>query len=444
MTTYWCEWAWLGGPTATAGVLLEVRGDRVAAVEPGRPAPPGGELRRGLTLPGLADAHSHVFHRALRARTHGADSFWTWRDRMYDLAAVLDPDRLHRLARAVYAELALAGTTLVGEFHYLHHGPDGAPYADANALGHAVAAAADEVGVRLTLLDTCYLHGGIGTHPQGVQRRFSDGDVDAWAARSDALASGPTLGIGAAIHSVRAVAPHEMAMVAACAAERGIPLHAHVSEQPAENAQCLTEYGKTPAELLGEAGVLGSRFTAVHGTHLGPGDVALLGRHGCTVCLCPTTERDLADGVAPAAALVTAGARLALGGDSHAVVDRFEEARAVELDERLVSGRRGLHEPHRLLAAATEHGYLSLGWPRGGRLEVGALADFVTIGLGSVRLAGTPAAHLVPAAVFAAGAPDVTHVVVGGREIVRDGVHVGIDAGRELAAVLAELEEAAS
>jgi formiminoglutamate deiminase len=438
VSALWCELAWLGGERPAQGVVIELAGELIAAVRTGAAAPPAGAERvPGLTLPGLANAHSHAFQRALRGRTHAArGSFWTWREQMYALAATLDPDACHRLARATFAEMALAGVTLVGEFHYLHHAPGGSRYADPNAMGDAVLHAAREAGVRLTLLDACYLHAGIGRPPDPVQRRFSDGEADAWAARVGALHPGPGARVGAAIHSVRAVDPAAAAIVAAWAGTGGRPLHAHVSEQPAENEACRAAYGRTPAGVLADAGALGERFCAVHATHLEAGDLALLGRARATACLCPTTERDLADGVGPAARLRAAGARLALGSDAHAVIDLFEEARAVELDERLVSGVRGHHPAHQLLAAATAGGYACLGWPEGGRIAPGALADLAVVALDGVRLAGTRPDEALAATVFAAAAPDVAHTMVGGRWIVRDGRHVALDVPAELAAAV--------
>jgi formiminoglutamate deiminase len=409
----WCELAWLPGEDrAEAGTLLEIDGDRVAAVRTGVTAPPGDAERLiGLTLPGLANAHSHAFQRALRARTQGGPgSFWTWREQMYALAAALDPDHLGALARATFAEMAVAGATLVGEFHYVHHGPGGTPYASPNAMGEAIVAAAADAGVRLTLLDACYLHGGIGIESDAVQRRFRDDGAEAWAARVDALAEAAALRVGAAVHSVRAVDPASARTVAAWAAARDRPLHAHVSEQPVENEACVAAYGRTPVALLCDAGAISERSTAVHATHVTADDMRLLGEARATVCLCPTTERDLADGIGPARRLRAAGARLAVGSDSQAVIDLLEEARAVELDERLASGERGGHRPADLLGAATAGGYVSLGWPDGGRLEAGALADLVVLGLDGVRLAGTTAQHAVGAAVFAATATDVSHV----------------------------------
>lgn len=440
---YHCELAWLGDDHAVADVLVQVDGDRIVNVTPGANAAdlPVGTVRlNGLTLPGLANAHSHAFHRALRGRTHdGVGSFWTWRDQMYRLAARLDPDTYHHLAAAVYGEMVLAGVTAVGEFHYVHHDPKGRPYTVANVMSEALIAAAGDAGLRITLLDTCYLHGGIGVDLDDVQRRFGDGDALSWATRASAASSSesPTVRVGAAIHSVRAVEPAEIEIVAAWAAAHDAPLHAHVSEQPAENEQCLVAYGMTPTALLARRGALGERFTAVHATHVSDADVAALGDSRSTVCLCPTTERDLADGIGPARAMRDAGSRLALGSDSHAVIDLFEEARAVELDERLATNVRGHHDAPSLLRAASEGGHASIGWPDAGRIEVGALADLVSVRLDSVRTAGTGEQSVLEAAVFAATAADVHHVVVGGRTVLSDGAHATMDVAESLQTAIA-------
>jgi formiminoglutamate deiminase len=426
LSRWHAELAWLGpGRGVVEGVLVEVEGDRIAAVAEGVDPPAGATRLGGVTIPGLANGHSHAFHRALRGRTQRAGGdFWSWRELMYQVAGVLDPDSYLELATAVYGEMALAGICAVGEFHYLHHGPAGRPYADPNAMGHALAEAAGRAGVRLTLIDTCYLRAGLDGRPlAGPQVRFGDGDAGAWAERAGAVAERPGLRVAAGIHSVRAVDEAAMATVAAWAAGRQAPLHLHLSEQPAENRACLAATGRTPAALAEGAGVLGPQATAVHATHLTGDDVARLGATGTGVCLCPTTERDLADGIGPAGALVAAGSRLCLGSDSNAVVDLFEEARAVELDERLATGRRGTHRPDDLLAAATEAGMAALGWDAG-RLAPGRLADLVTVGLDSLRLAGTRPAEAADQLVFAATAADITSVVVSGRQVVQDGHHL--------------------
>jgi formiminoglutamate deiminase len=441
VTRYFADHAWLGGDAAAAGVLIEVEGDRIAAVRTDAERPPDATHLRGITLPGLANAHSHAFHRALRGRTHRAGgSFWTWREDMYAVAERLDPDSYRALAQAVYAEMALAGVTCVGEFHYLHHGPGGAPYAEPNALGQALIAAAGEAGVRITLLDACYLAGGVGEPLRGPQLRFGDGNAGAWAERVSALQPDPGARVGAAIHSVRAVPVDALDTVAAWARSRAAPLHFHVSEQRAENEACLAAHGRTPVALLAEHGALGPGGCAVHATHLRDADVALLA--GTTVCLCPTTERDLADGIGPGRALAEAGAPLAVGSDSHAVIDLFEEARAIELDERLASERRGHWRAAELLRAATADGHAALGWPEAGRLAEGALADLVTVGLDSVRLAGARPDTLLESVLFAATAADVREVVVGGRPVVSGGRHLLVDdvAERLDAALLAVVD----
>ncbi|MEU3820847.1 formimidoylglutamate deiminase [Streptomyces sp. NPDC030392] len=443
LTTYWLEHAWLGG-AVVPGVALDVADGRIAAVRPGVTAPPpGATALRGLTLPGLANAHSHAFHRALRGRVQAErGSFWTWRDTMYQVASRLTPDTYRALATAVYAEMALAGITAVGEFHYLHHAPGGTPYADPNAMGEALIAAASDAGIRITLLDTAYLSSGFGEPPNEHQLRFSDGTADAWAERVSALkdTADATVRIGAAIHSVRAVPADQLAAVADWARDRGAPLHVHLSEQPAENEACLAAHGRTPARLLADHGALGERTTAVHATHLTDEDIALLGTTRTGTCMCPTTERDLADGIGPAVALQRAGSPLSLGSDSHAVIDLLEEARAMELDERLRTRVRGNWTAARLLDAATADGHAALGRPDAGILEAGALADFTTIALDTVRTAGPPPRLAAETAVFAASAADVRHTVVGGRHVVRDGAHALVpDVPRALRDAIAAL-----
>jgi formiminoglutamate deiminase len=432
---YFCDYAWLGGETVAPRVTLQVMGSTIEAVSAGGRRPEDATHLAGLTLPGFANTHSHAFHRALRSRAERArGSFWTWRDLMYSVADRLTPERYFALARAVYAEMALAGFTVVGEFHYLHHAPGGARYGDPNDMGRAVLAAGREAGVRVVLLDACYLEAGPGRALEGVQLRFGDGSVEAWAERAAKLAAeaevaggladsaGPV--IGAAVHSMRAVPPAAAQRVAEWAAERASPLHFHCSEQPAENNAVLAAYGATPVQLLARAGALRPGSVAVHATHLTDADAEALGGSRTGVCLCPTTERDLGDGIGPARRLFGLGSPVSLGSDSHAVVDPFEEMRALELDERLASLQRGNFTTVQLVESATSAGYHALGHPAGGRLRPGALADFVTISLDGPSLAGTTEDFLLEAAVFAAGPRDVTEVVVGGRPIVERGRHL--------------------
>ncbi|MER6092803.1 formimidoylglutamate deiminase [Streptomyces bluensis] len=442
-STYWLEHAWMGDHVA-AGVAVDVAVGRITAVrqDTGAP-PPGAEVLRGLTLPGLANAHSHAFHRALRGAVQvGTGTFWTWREVMYGVADRLTPETYHALARATYAEMALAGITVVGEFHYLHHAPGGTPYADPNAMGEALITAAAEAGIRITLLDTAYLSSGFGRPPNQHQLRFSDGTAEAWAERSSLLKERDHLRIGAAVHSVRAVPAGQLATVARWAEERRAPLHVHLSEQTAENDACLAAHGCTPTQLLAEHGVLGPRTTGVHNTHLTDQDISLIGSTSTGTCMCPTTERDLADGIGPAAALQRAGSPLSLGSDSHAVIDLLEEARAMELNERLRTRTRGHWTAAALLRAASADGHAALGWDDAGTLEPGALADFTTVALDSVRTAGPSPRLAAETAVFAASAADVRHTVVGGRHVVRDGVHTLVpDVPSALAAAVEALRD---
>jgi formiminoglutamate deiminase len=434
----WCELAWLGSKEPpVGGVVIECDGEQIRSVSTGVASPPpGAERLGGLVIPGIADAHSHAFQRALRGRTQAATgTFWTWRRQMYELAGRLDPPLMLAVARACFAEMALAGVTLVGEFHYVHHGPGGLPYEDPNEMGKAVIRAAEEAGVRLTLLDACYLHGGLDPDP--VQQRFFDPDAEAWATRVESLTAARRVKIGAAIHSMRAVQPESAAVVASWAEERAAPLHAHVSEQPAENDACREVYGATPTALLHFDGALSERFTAIHATHVTDEDIELLAEAGAGCCLCPTTERDLADGIGPAARLREGGCGLALGTDSNAIIEPFEEARALELDQRLASGRRGAFTGAELLRAATAAGYESLGWSSGGTIRAGAPADLVAVETDSVRLAGVPPEQLVDGVVFAGAAADVRDVIVAGEYVVRDGSHTKLDVTRELAESIA-------
>jgi formiminoglutamate deiminase len=423
VTRYWAAAAHLPDGLAT-DVTFEITDGRFTAVRPDT-APGAARLLPGVVLPGFANAHSHAFHRALRGRTHGGGgTFWTWREAMYAVAAGLDPDSYRALATAAYAEMALAGVVAVGEFHYVHHGPGGVPYAEPHTMREALRAAAADAGIRLTLLDTCYLAGGFDTPLEGPQLRFGDRDAHAWAER----AAGAD---GVAVHSVRAV-PRDALAVVAKAAE-GRPLHVHLSEQSAENTACLRRHGLTPTGLLAAEGVLGPHTTAVHATHLTDADIAQLGGTGTGACFCPTTERDLADGIGPARALQDAGAPLSLGSDQHAVIDLLEEARALEMHERLATGERGRFRPAELFAALGNH--VPLGRPDAGRLAAGAPADLVAVRLDTARTAGVDPAQVL----YAATAADVDTVLVDGRPAVEGGAHRLGDVGALLASAIGAL-----
>ncbi len=450
--SFWCEYALLGDAVESA-VLIKTENGLIVSATSRTAAPAEARTLTGLTVPGLANTHSHAFHRALRGRTHeGTGSFWTWRDQMYAVAQQLTPNSYYQLARAVYGEMVLAGITAVGEFHYVHHQPDGAPYDDPNAMGLALLAAAADAGLRITLLDTAYLRGGIDdTTPDGYlpisehQQRFSDGSVENWAERMHALlgaSDSDRVQTGAAIHSVRALDVTDMTEVGRFTSKNSLPLHVHLSETLAENQRCQNTFAASPTELLERADVLSPRLTAVHATHLSDTDLNLLRLYQSKVCMCPTTERDLADGIGPSTEFAKAGVDISLGSDSHAVIDILEEARGVELNERLLSHVRGNHSVTQLMDMATTNGYRALGWTggkktggeesNGGKIQAGQLADFVSIRLDSVRTAGADPETSLASVIYGASPADVDCVVVGGEVIVKDGRHKSIDVAAEL------------
>jgi formiminoglutamate deiminase len=419
-------------------VVITVYDGRITSVEPGQARIPTDAITlAGLTLPGMANTHSRAFQRRLRAVPPGMASqtdkrgagFDDWREAMYAVANDLTPESYAALAADVFTEMLQAGYTTVGEFHYVHHDPDGRPYDDRHAMELAVIEAAQSVGIRLTLLDTCFLRSGFRAPTvTPAQRRFSDGTVDEWEARVENLArfirGRSTVRLGAAIHSVRTVGLDDAAIVARWARARSLPLHAHVSEFPAENEMASRFERMSPTELLFRAGVdhPDVAFTAVHGAQVSAADVRRLGTAHHFLAVCPTTDRDLGNGIAPTGDLANAGVRLCLGSGAHAVIDPFEEMRAMELNQRLSTGRRGVHSAIDLLTAGSATGYQSLGWSGGGAIQPGALADFVSLSTTADPFHGIDDAHLLSGAVFAGRPSDVHHVVVNGEIVVRDGV----------------------
>ena len=404
--TWHAEQAWLGH--RAENVLIEVEEGRIEMVTEGAKAPAGATRLHGWTIPGLANVHSHAFQRVLRGATEsGGGDFWEWRQQMYRAAEGWTAASYLEHCRSVFREMLQAGITAVGEFHYLH--------GLGNELGEAVALAATQEGIRLTLIDACYLQGGVDGRPlAGAQRSFSDGDADAWAARMDDFIVGEDVRVGAAIHSVRAVNAPSMRKIAAWARARNAPLHIHLAEQPAEVDECIAVNGCTPAQLLEREGILGPELTAVHAIHVDEQDIALLGRHKVSIVACTTSERDLGDRVGPLARLATAGSAICVGSDSNAVIDMLEEARGLELDQRRATGRRVHHQPVDLFRAATINGMRSLGWD-GGELKAGMLADFVTI-----EPPRDAAKHEldVGCLMFSRSATDVINVVVGGKTVI--------------------------
>jgi formimidoylglutamate deiminase len=363
------------------------------------------DLPGKAVLPGFVNTHSHSFQRLIRGKsesrvTSGRD-FWSWRGTMYHAAAQLDPQDVYDVARMAFLEMVLGGTTTVGEFHYLHNAPGGRPYDDPNLLGKQVIAAAQSVGIRIVLLRSAYLRSGFELPPDPGQIRFYE-TVSQFLENMAALADSTEVRIGVAPHSLRAVPLHELKQIAAWTRERKLPMHMHVAEQIAENEACLREYGLPPAALLGREGLLGPDFTAVHAIHIAAEEIGLLARSGTTVCSCPTTERNLGDGVIVADQVMGQGIRIALGSDSQAQIDPLEDARQLEYHLRLDRQQRaildqigGQNLASRLFDCATVNGARALGLPTG-ELTGGALADFFTVDLDDVSIAGHSGEDLLP------------------------------------------------
>jgi formimidoylglutamate deiminase len=391
-------------------------------------APEGARRLAGRAiLPGMVTAHSHAFQRAIRGRTehrsHPRDDFWSWREAMYAAAERLSPEDLHAVSKFCFLEMARAGITAVGEFHYLHRDRDGRPYADPNELSLSVARAAREVGLRIVLLRVAYARSGYRVPENPRQKRFIEGSAEEYLKNLDALSR--QVPVGAAPHSVRACPAEWIRDIAAEASRRGWPLHSHVSEQPAEVEQCKAEHGVTPPLLLEKLGAL---QTAVHAVHLTSDDIAALARAQATVCACPTTERNLGDGVLRADRLLAAGVRLCLGSDSEVQLSPLEDARQLEYHLRLVEMQRAVLDPEqggvgglggKLYKIASESGMRSLGLP-GGALRPGEPADFIVVDLDDPSIAGANAEDLMANVVFSMERTAIREVRVAGEALSLD------------------------
>jgi len=365
------------------------------------------------------------------------DDFWSWRDAMYRAAGALNPDELYVASRQAFIEMALAGITAVGEFHYLHRDPAGNPYADSNELAKQVIRAARDVGLRIALLRVAYQRAGFRSSPQRVQRRFFDASAESFCSvvarlrvemREDSLVS-----VGCAPHSVRAVSKEWLQEIGRT--QRGCILHMHVAEQQKEVEACLQEHNLRPVQLLEELGLLGSHFTAVHAIYLSRPEINALARSGASVCACPTTEKNLGDGILQADVLSQAQIPLCLGSDSQATIDLLLEARELEGHLRLLRLRRaaldsGTGDPsglaRDLLKAATIQGARALGLTSG-ELKVGSPADFFTVDWSHPSLLGASGDRALASLIFAAEKGAIRDVAVAGRLIVQDGQHRLLD-----------------
>jgi formimidoylglutamate deiminase len=393
-------------------------------------------------LTGLVNAHSHAFQRVIRGRTeyrtsNSTDSFWTWREMMYSAAARLTPEDVYDASRMAFLEMALSGITSVGEFHYLHHAPGGAAYDDPNLVAKEVVRAARDVGLRIAVLRVAYARSGHETEPNPQQARFIEADVDVFLKnverlQKDLARDADFAWVGVAPHSVRAVPLEYLREVVRFADDRKLPVHMHVAEQPAEVAACIAEYGRSPVALLGTEGCLSERFTAVHAIHVTPKATAMLAQSKAIVCACPTTERNLGDGVVPVDEYFRQEVPVALGTDSHAQINLLEDARELEYHLRLQKmeravlaqaeddGRSALAA--RLFETATVNGASSIG-ARAGETVTDEPADFFTINLDDPSIAGASPDDLLTAIVFSLSRTAIKDVVVGGKRIVEDGRH---------------------
>lgn len=424
------------------GLAVHVVDGRVDAIAP--PTEDAVDLGEVALFPGLVNAHSHAFQRAIRGRTEFLersrphDDFWTWRQRMYDVAHRLTPEEMYAVARWTFLEMALTGITSVGEFHYVHHQPDGTRYDDPNELAQRVIAAARDVGIRICLLRVAYHRGGFDREPSPEQRRFVDPFVDHVLRDVDALraetANDDTVTIGLAPHSIRAVGADWLRALSDAARRWDTPLHIHACEQRREIDECLAEFGAPPIEVFDELGLLDERLTLIHATHLTEGELDLIGDTGANVCACPTTERNLGDGFLPASELVRRNVPIALGSDSHTNIDLWEDARLVEYHERLRLERRNVlaraaldrggdaTTEDVLWPMLTKHGAKALRLETGD-LSIGAAADFVTLDLQHPTLIGADAESLL-AHVLLSMTPDaVRDVYVAGAPVIVDGRH---------------------
>jgi formimidoylglutamate deiminase len=411
-----------GAFTSGAGLLVSAEGAVVAS----GPSAKIVELPRRALLPGFVNAHSHTFQRLIRgkseSRAMSGRDFWSWRGTMYHAAAQLDPQEVYDVARMAFLEMLLSGTTTVGEFHYLHNAPGGRPYDDPNLLSKQIIAAAQSVGIRIVLLRSAYLRAGYELPPDPGQIRFYE-TARQFLDNMEALAAATNVQIGVAPHSLRAVPLGELKEITAFARERKLPLHMHVAEQVAENEACVREYGLTPIALLRREGLLGSDFTAVHAIHITAEEIASLSRSATTICSCPTTERNLGDGILAADLVMRQGIPIALGSDSQAQIDPLEDARQLEYHLRLQHQQRAIldqigNQPlaSRLLDCATIHGAKALGIPSG-------LADFFSVDLEDLSIAGHSDEDLLPLAVFSLNRSAIRDVMVNGRWVVREGKH---------------------
>jgi formimidoylglutamate deiminase len=455
--TIWLPDLIYAGSRFEAGTGLVAEGGGVVGVASASELTNPVRLTNRAILPGLVNAHSHAFQRVIRGRTeyrtaNDKDSFWTWREMMYSAATTLTPDDIYDASRMAFLEMALSGITAVGEFHYIHHAPDGSPYDDPNLLAKEVVRAARDVGLRIALLRVAYARSGYDTDPNPQQARFIEKDPNAYLRNYEQLSSEVESGdgmvwTGIAPHSVRAVPLSYLKEIVQFGNDRRVPIHMHVAEQPAEVSACIAEFGRSPVALLETEGLLSERFAAVHAIHITEKAVRALAKARAMVCACPTTERNLGDGVVPADVLLNEGVRISLGSDSQVQIDLLEDARELEYHLRLqrmeravLSDKNGEGQPSlaaSLFKCATINGAESIGAPSG-LLEPGQATDFFTIDLNDPSIAGASSENLLANIICSLTRTAVRDVVVGGNVIVQNGRHADQD---EIVARFRRLQE---
>jgi formimidoylglutamate deiminase len=426
-------------PTGWArDVVIDVIDGMIRSVDVAFDRPAEAEHLQGALVPGMPNVHSHAFQRALSGLTErggpSADDFWTWRKEMYRFLDRVGPDDEEAIAAQLYLEMLKAGYTSVGEFHYLHRDPSGQSYANPAEMALRIQAAAEATGIGLTLIPVFYAHSDFGgAPPLPAQRRFVH-DTASFQALLDALAL-DGLNFGVAPHSLRAVAPEELAKLIALAREkhRNAPIHIHAAEQTKEVDDCVAWCGARPVEWLLDHADIDRRWCLVHATHMDERETARLAATGAVAGLCPTTEADLGDGVFPAQAYCAAAGRLAIGGDSHVGVDPFLELRLIEGTQRLTLRRRnvlardGESTGLTLYQAALAGGAQALAQPVGA-IAAGSRADLLVLDGDDPALAEQPASNLLDAAIFGPARRVVRDVMVGGRWVIGDGHHADEEA----------------
>ncbi len=429
------------------GVRFEISAGRIESVDRGASFVDRGasfvddEFDAGMVIPGICNAHSHAFQRALVGRTErrspaGEDNFWTWRHEMYRLANAIDPDTMRVIARQVYTEMLAAGYTTVAEFHYLHQTAGDSGSTD--AMIEAIISAAEEAGIRLTLVPILYERAGFDNpKPDDVQGLFVkafDDFVSLYEAAKGLVGERSTVGVG--VHSLRAVTKESIDRIAELASAEGIPLHIHLAEQQREVDDCLVHYKTRPARWLLDRCDVDTNWCLVHATHLEPDEVSAIARSGAVVCLCPSTEANLGDGIFPLEAYLNEGGSIAIGSDSHVTIDPFEELRWLEYGQRLTAQSRnvsiacGEHTGYALINRVTTGGPRACGQETG-RLEPGAMADLLVLDDTDPMLLGHAADTLLDALVFAGYRVPVERVMVHGEWRVLEGRHVSADSARK-------------